>query len=104
MKTEQELTATFKGMENNANALQTKHKDYFEFIKLVTLCDGKTYGLFEASIKSPFKAGAKAFGHHVYVDSEGYEVFEHQKSECLDGVWCNYGKPEIHKSQTKLVY
>lgn len=101
---EQELTAIFKSMENNVNALRIKRKDYFEFIKLVTLCDGETYGLFEASIKSPFKPGAKSFGSHVYINAKGYEVCEWQPSECLDGVWCNYGKPEVHVSQTKLVY
>lgn len=90
------LTQYFKSKENNPEILQNENLSEFTYEKTTTKM-GKPVGMFYGMVDT------KIFPHfikHVYfIDMDGYEVSEEQKTECLDGVWVNYGKPILKRGR-----
>ena len=91
-----ELERFFKSKENNSKVLEREGLNEFVFKKVVTIL-GEEVGMFYGQINVGF---APHFIKHIYyIDKNGYEVFESQKSECLDGVWVSYGKPILTRGR-----
>lgn len=90
------LSQFFKSFENRPEILFNEGLDEFSYEKTITM-HGENVGLFYGMIDTGL---SKHFIKHIYrIDKDGYEVFEHQLSECMDGVWVNYGKPTLKRGR-----
>lgn len=90
------MEAIFKAKENDKNVLQSEKLDEFLFHKVVEK-GGMKVGIFYGQINTGM---FPHFTKHIYcIDSDGYEIVESQKSECLDGVWVTYGKPKYKRGR-----
>lgn len=90
------LAQFFKSKENDCEVLQNEELNEFTYEKIVIKM-GKAVGMFYGMIDT--KIYPHFVKHVYYIDEHGYEVFEEQKSECLDGVWVNYGKPMLKRGR-----
>ena len=90
------LEEFFKSKENDPQVLQNEQLNEFRFHK-VTEKLGVSVGMFYGEIDTGI---FPHFTKHIYfIDADGYEVFEYQLSDVMDGVECRYGKPQLKRGR-----
>ena len=86
------LADYFKSKENDPKVLENEKIKKFKFVGVFDLMGVET-GCFYGYIEGPF---GLFISKHYRINKDGYEVFKYQNGEMMDGLWVNFGQPELH--------